>query len=155
MGLRLTLFAVASYVGLFGLLFLFALDLAVDLLAITVHDPVPFRQWGTVLLVLAAVVGLVASDPVRHARLLVVPLFGLGLDTLVIGYELATGTSTLRQFGVPLALNLMFLALLAWFYPRGGRVTEELDPADPSGERWLRFLRRKGSQDPDSGHAVH
>ena len=134
--LRATLVALAVYLGLLGLLFVLAQDLAAALHGIVMHDPVAFRQWGVALLMLALLAGLLAADPLRHRRLLWVALLGLPLDALVLAYDLLSGASTPRQHGVPLLLNAVLFALLVTFYPRertakseappGGRVVDRL-----------------------------
>ena len=139
MGLRLTLFALAVYVGLFGLLFLLAQDLAAALLELELRDPVAFRQWGVALLMLAALAALLAADPLRHRRLLLVALLGLPLDTLVLAYDLLSGASTLRQHGLPLLLNAVLFALLVTFYPR----ERPAEPAAPPGSRVVDRLRER------------
>ena len=139
MGLRLTLFALAGYAGLFGLLFLLAQDLAAALLEMELRDPVAFRQWGVALLMLAMLAALLAADPLRHPRLLWVALLGLPLDALVLAYDLLSGASTLRQHGIPLLLNAVLFALLVTFYPRA-RAGE---PEAPPGGRVVDRLRER------------
>jgi hypothetical protein len=138
-GLRWTLVTLAIYVGLFGLLFLLAQDLAAALLEMELRDPVAFRQWGVALLMLALLAALLAADPIRYRRLLAVALLGLPLDTLVLGYDLLSGASTLRQHGLPLLLNAVLFALLVTFYPREGPA----EPAAPRGSRVIERLRER------------
>jgi hypothetical protein len=138
-GLRWTLVALGVYVGLFGLLFLLAQDLAAALLEMELRDPVAFRQWGVALLMLALLAALLAADPIRYRRLLAVALLGLPLDTLVLGYDLLSGASTLRQHGLPLLLNAVLFALLVTFYPREGPA----EPATPLGRRVIERLRER------------
>ena len=147
MGLCATLIALALYLALLGLLFLFALDLAAAVLGIVVYDPVPFRQWGAALLILASLAALLAADPVRYRRLLLVPLLGLVLDSVILAYELLTGTSGPRQAAVPLIVNLVLFALLVIFYPRGALPTaDEVPGPGLVEESWLPFLKRKGTE---------
>jgi hypothetical protein len=124
-GLKLTLFSLAVYTGLLGLLFLLAQDAATVLLEIVISDSVAFHQWGAALVMLASLAALLATDPLRYRRLLLVPLLGLPLDCLVLGYDLLRGASTLRQLGAALLINLVLFAMLAFFYPR--KVSAGLD----------------------------
>jgi hypothetical protein len=121
MGLRATLLGLAAYTGLLGLLFLLSHELAASVLEIQISDPVSFHQWGAALLMLALLAVFLATDPRRYRRLLLVPLLGLALDCLVLAYDLISGVSGPRQLVPPLAINVLFLLLLALFYPRERR----------------------------------
>ena len=116
--IRYILIAVAVYLGLIGLMFVFFQGLAETVFAIGILDASSHRGWGVCLLILAALSGALARRPLTYLGLLWLPIAGLLAASAAMVYDLLAGTPTLRQLGAPIALNLVFAALLAYFYPR-------------------------------------
>ena len=116
--IRYILIAVAVYLSLIGLMFVFFQGLAENVFAIGILDASAHRGWGVCLLILGALCGVLARRPLTYVGLLWLPIAGLLASSAALVYDLLAGYPTLRQFGAPIALNLVFAALLVYFYPR-------------------------------------
>ncbi len=116
--IRYILIAVAVYLSLIGVTFVFFQGLAETVFAIGILDASAHRGWGVCLLILAALSVVLARRPLTYLGLLWLPIAGLLAASAAMVYDLLAGTPTLRQLGVPIALNLVFAALLVYFYPR-------------------------------------
>ena len=115
-GLRIVLFVLAVYIMILGLMFLFAPAAAETAFKMSLTDPALTLDYGQVLLVVALMAFLVASDMEKHIKLVWAFIFGQIGHILVFGTQLGTGIATFTQVGPPLIVAIIFLVLLVVFY---------------------------------------
>lgn len=115
-GLRIVLFVLAVYIMILGLMFLFTPAVAETAFKMSLTDPALTLDYGQVLLVVALMAFLVASDMEKHIKLVWAFIFGQIGHILVFGTQLGTGIATFAQVGPPLIVAIVFLVLLVVFY---------------------------------------
>jgi hypothetical protein len=115
-GLRIVLFVQAVYLLILGLLFLFMPAGAETAFQISLPDPALTPLYGQVVLTIALMAYLVASDVEKHIKLVWAFIFEQLGHILVFGYQLGTGIATFVQVGPPLIVAFIFLVLLVVFY---------------------------------------
>jgi hypothetical protein len=114
--LRIVLLVQAVYLTILGLMFLFAPEAAEGAFQISLSDPALTPLYGQVVLTIALMAYLVASNMEKHIKLVWAFIFEQIGHILVFGYQLGTGIATFPQVGPPLIMAVIFLALLAVFY---------------------------------------
>jgi hypothetical protein len=115
-GLRIVLFVLAMYILILGLMFLFAPAAAEKTFQTSLPDRVLTQDYGQLLLVVALMAFLVASDIEKHIKLVWAFIFGQIGHILVFGTQLGTRVATFSQVGPPLIIEVIFLVLLVVFY---------------------------------------
>jgi hypothetical protein len=115
-GLRIVLLVQAVYLLILGLLFLFMPAAAESAFQISLPDPALTPLYGQVVLTVALMAYLVASDVEKHIKLVWAFIFEQVGHILVFGYQLGTGIATFVQVGPPLIAAVIFLILLVLFY---------------------------------------
>ena len=114
--LRIVLLVQAVYLTVLGLVFLFAPAAAEGAFQISLPDPALTPLYGQVVLTIALMAYLVASNVEKHIKLVWAFIFEQVGHILVFGYQLGTGIATFPQVGPPLVIAIIFLVLLAVFY---------------------------------------
>jgi hypothetical protein len=115
-GLRIVLFVQAVYLSILGLLFLFVPSAAEAAFKISLPDPALTPLYGQVVLTIALMAFLVASDVEKHIKLVWAFIFEQLGHILVFGYQLGAGVATFAQVGPPLIVAVIFLVLFVAFY---------------------------------------
>ena len=115
-GLRIVLFVHAAYLLIMGVLFLFVPSAAEAAFKITLPDPALTPLYGQVVLTIALVAFLTASDMGKHIKLVWAFIFEQIGHILVFGYQLTKGIATFTQVGPPMIVAVIFLILLVVFY---------------------------------------
>ena len=115
-GLRIVLLVQAVYLTILGLMFLFAPSAAEGAFQISLPDPALTPLYGQVVLTIALIAFLVASNVEKHIKLVWAFIFEQVGHILVFGYQLGVGITTFPQVGPPLVVAVIFLVLLAVFY---------------------------------------
>ena len=115
-GLRIVLFVQAVYLAILGLMFLFAPAAAEAAFQISLPDPALTPLYGQVVLTIALMAYLVASNMEKHIKLMWAFIFEQIGHILVFGYQLGAGIATIPQVGPPLVIAVIFLVLLVVFY---------------------------------------
>ena len=114
--LRNVLYAQAVYLTILGAMFLFAPSAAEGAFQISLPDPALTPLYGQVVLTVALMAYLVASDMEKHIKLVWAFIFEQIGHILVFGYQVGAGIATFPQVGHPLVVAVIFLVLLAVFY---------------------------------------
>ncbi len=114
--LRITLYAQAVYLTILGLMFLFLPTAVEAAFGITLPDPALTPIYGQVVLTIAVVGYLTASDLEKHLKIVWAFIFEQIGHILVFGYLILSGTQTFAQFGPPLIIATIFLVLFLVFY---------------------------------------
>ncbi len=117
-GLRIVLLVQAVYLTILGLMFLFAPSAAEGAFQISLPDPALTPLYGQVVLTIALIAFLVASNVEKHIKLVWAFIFEQVGHILVFGYQLGVGIATFPQVGPPLVVAVIFLVLLAVFYSK-------------------------------------
>jgi hypothetical protein len=115
-GLRIVLLVQAVYLTILGLMFLFAPTAAEGALQISLPDPALTPLYGQVVLTIAIVAYIVASDMKKHIKLVWAFIFEQIGHILIFGYQLSAGIATFAQVGPPLVVAAIFLLLFVVFY---------------------------------------
>jgi len=115
-GLRIVLLVQAVYLLILGLMFLFAPAAAEGAFQISLPDPALTPLYGQVVLTIALIAYLVASDMEKHIKLVWAFIFEQIGHILVFGYQVGTGIATFAQVGPPLVIAVIFLVLFVVFY---------------------------------------
>ena len=114
-GLRITLYVIAAYLLIFGLLFLLAPSVAEQVMSTSLPDKALNMLYGQMMLTFAYLAFLAARGGdglAKLSRLVLVLTIG---HVLVFGYQLVAGVSTFAQVGPPLIINAIFTVLLVFF----------------------------------------
>lgn len=114
-GLKITLYVVMAWLGVLGILFLFAPRVAEMVMSASLPDKVLTLLYGQVVLTFAYVAFLAARGGEGSDKLSRVILALTVGHVVIFGYQLATGLSTFVQAGLPLIINLIFTILLIIF----------------------------------------
>ncbi len=113
--LQITLYVIAAYLTVFGVLFLFLPSIAEKIMSTSLPDAALNMLYGQLTLTFAYTAFLAARgrDGVRIlSRLILVLTAG---HVVVFGYQLGTGMLNFAQAGPPLIVNAVFTALLFFF----------------------------------------
>jgi hypothetical protein len=112
--LRITLYVIAAYLAVFGVLFLFAPGLAAQLTK-TTHDATLTLLYGQYTLTFALVAFLAARESEAASKLSLVILVLTAGHVLVFGYLLLTGMQGFSEAGPPVIVNSVLTVLLFLF----------------------------------------
>ncbi len=112
--LKNTLWVITAYLAVLGVLFTFAPNVARSTFGIALNDPVLTLLYGQVVLTLAFMAYLIASNE-NLAKMTTGFLVLFTGHVLVFIYQLSTGAQTFAQVGPPLVLSVIFALLLYSF----------------------------------------
>jgi hypothetical protein len=112
--LRITLYLIAAYLAVFGILFAFAPRVAERITA-TTHDPTLSLLYGQYTLTFAVVAFLAARENEAAGKLSLVILMLTAGHMAVFGYLLLTGAQAFSQAGAPLIVNFVLTVMLFLF----------------------------------------
>lgn len=113
--LQITLYVVAAYLTVFGILFLFLPSIAEKVLSTTLPDAALNMLYGQLTLTFAFIAFLAAAggDGLRKLSLIILVL--TAGHVVIFGYQLGTGVLNFAQAGPPLIINAIFTVLLFLF----------------------------------------
>lgn len=113
--LQITLYVVAAYLTVFGILFLFLPSVAEKVLSTTLPDAALNMLYGQLTLTFAFIAFLAAAggDGLRKLSLIILVL--TAGHVVIFGYQLGTGILNFAQAGPPLIINAVFTVLLFLF----------------------------------------
>jgi len=114
-GLKITLYVIAVYLLVFGLLFLLAPSVAEQVMSTTLPDRALNMLYGQMMLTFAYAAYLAARGDDGLAKLSRVVLVLTIGHVLVFGYQLIAGVAGFAQVGPPLIINAIFTVLLFIF----------------------------------------
>lgn len=114
--LRYVLLALAVYMTIVGVLFLFAPRTAEAAFNTRLPDAALTPLYGQLVLVIALTSFLVSTNVTAYRKLVWALIFTEAGHILVFGYELATGIATFAQVGPPMIVAAVFLVLMLAFY---------------------------------------
>ena len=114
-GLQVTLYVIAVYLLVFGVLFLFAPSAAEMIMSTSLPDAALNMLYGQVVLTFAYVAFLAARGGGVSSKLSRVILVLTAGHVVIFGYQLATGMLNFAQAGPPLIINAVFTVLLFVF----------------------------------------
>jgi hypothetical protein len=112
--LPITLYLVAAYLALFGVLFLFAPSVASQLTH-TTHDPTLSLLYGQYTLTFAFVAFMAARAREAASKLSLAILVLTAGHVVVFGYLLLSGIQGFAQAGPPVVVNSVLTVLLIVF----------------------------------------
>jgi hypothetical protein len=112
---QILLYAIAAYLAVFGILFLFAPRVAMRMTETTSSDASLVLLYGQYALTFAAVAFMAAREKEPAGKLSLAVLLLLLGHVLVFGYLLATGARGFAQAGPPVIVNLVLAVLLFQF----------------------------------------
>lgn len=113
--LQITLYVIAVYLLIFGILFLFLPSVAEKVLSNKLPDAALNMLYGQLTLTFAYVAFLAAreaSGAGKLSRIILVLTIG---HVIIFAYQLATGVLNFAQAGPPLIINAIFTVLLFLF----------------------------------------
>lgn len=113
--LQITLYVIAVYLTIFGVLFLFAPRVAEMVLSAKLPDAALTMLYGQLTLTFAFLAFLAARGGDGLSKLSLVLLVLTAGHIVIFGLQLATGVSTIAQVGPPLIINAIFTVLLFLF----------------------------------------
>src|SRR5512136_1466441 len=113
--LQITLYVIMAWLGILGILFLFAPSVAEKVMSASLPDRVLTMLYGQVVLTFAYVAFLAARGGEGAAKLSRVILVLTIGHVVIFGYQLLTGMSGFASAGIPLIINLIFTILLILF----------------------------------------
>ncbi|MFZ1241824.1 MAG: hypothetical protein WAV79_16730 [Anaerolineae bacterium] len=113
--LQITLYVVAAYLTVFGILFLFLPSVAEKVLSNKLPDAALNMLYGQLSLTFAYVAFLAARGGDGASKLSRVILALTMGHVVVFGYQLMTGMLNFAQAGPPLIVNAIFTVLLFLF----------------------------------------
>lgn len=114
-GLQITLYAIAVYLAFFGVLFLFAPNVAGRITQSALPDATLNLLYGQYALTFAVVAFMAASDSPPARKLSLAVLLLTAGHVAVFGYLLMTRVQGLSHAGPPLIVNLVLTILLFLF----------------------------------------
>jgi uncharacterized protein YjeT (DUF2065 family) len=114
-GLKNVLLAMAVYMTVIGVLFLFAPSVAKAAFQLSLPDAALNMLYGQVVLGIALMAYLVSTDVAKYARLVWALIFVEAGHILVFGWQLMTGLATFAQVGPPMIIAVIFLVLIFYF----------------------------------------
>ena len=113
--LQITLYVVAVYLTVFGILFLFLPGAAEKVLSTSLPDAALNMLYGQVVLTFAYLAFLAARGREGVSILSRLVLALTAGHVVIFGYQLGTGMLNFAQAGPPLIINAVFTALLFFF----------------------------------------
>lgn len=111
--LQVTLYVVAAYLAILGILFLFAPSVAETVMSTSLPDAALNMLYGQIVLTFAYAAFLAARSGERTLSRVVLAL--TAGHVVVFGYQLVSGMLGFPQAGPPLIANLIFTVLLFLF----------------------------------------
>ena len=113
--LQITLYVIAAYLTVFGILFLFLPSVAEKVMSTNLPDAALNMLYGQLMLTFAYVAFLAVRGGDGVGKLSRVILVLTAGHIIVFGYQLGTGMLNFAQAGPPLIINAIFTALLFMF----------------------------------------
>lgn len=113
--LQITLYVIALYLVVFGILFLFLPGVAEKVLSTKLPDAALNMLYGQLTLTFAYVAFLAAREAEGVGKLSRIILVLTAGHVVIFGYQLLTGLLNFAQAGPPLIINAIFTALLFLF----------------------------------------
>jgi hypothetical protein len=113
--LRVTLYVVAAYLAVFGVLFLFAPRVFEQITQSKLPDPELTLLYGQYTLTFAVVAFMAAREKEAATKLSLAVLILTGGNALIFGYLLLSRMARFSQAGPPLIVNFVLAALLFLF----------------------------------------
>jgi len=109
--LQIALYFIATYLALFGIVFLIAPRLA-EQITQTTHDPTLSVLYGQYTLTFSFVAFMAARAKEARSKLSLAILVLTAGHVVVFGYLLSSGTQSFSQAGPPLSVNFVLTVLL-------------------------------------------
>ena len=113
--LKTTMYVITVYLALLGVLFTFLPGTARSAMGIALSDKALTLLYGQVVLALAFMAYLVASNIDMLSKMATGFLVLFGGHILVFAYQLFTGVQTFARVGPPLIISVIFTTLLFFF----------------------------------------
>jgi surface polysaccharide O-acyltransferase-like enzyme len=113
--LRITLYVVAAYLAVFGILFVFAPGVFERITQTTLPDAKLTLLYGVHTLIFSFVAFMAAREKEAAGKLSLTILLVTAGNTVVFGYLLLTATEAFPQAGPPLIVNFVLTVLLFLF----------------------------------------
>ena len=113
--LQLTLYVVAAYLAVFGMLFVFAPGVFERITETTLPDAKLTLLYGMYTLIFAFVAFMAAREKEAASKLSLTILLVTAGNAVVFGYLLLTANEGFSQVGPPLIVNLILTVLLLLF----------------------------------------
>ncbi|HJY87227.1 MAG TPA: hypothetical protein VKE24_10355 [Candidatus Acidoferrales bacterium] len=113
--LQLTLYVVATYLAVFGILFVFAPGVFERITQTTLADAKLTLLYGVHTLIFAFVAFMAASEKEAASKLSLTILLVTAGNAVVFGYLLLTANEGFSQVGPPLIVNFILTVLLFLF----------------------------------------
>lgn len=113
--LQITLYVVAAYLAIFGLLFLFAPGFFEQITHSKLPDPKLTLLYGQYTLTFAVVALMAAREKEAASKLSLTILILTGGNVLMFGYLLVSGMERFSQAGPPAVVNFILTVLLFLF----------------------------------------
>ena len=110
--LQITLYVIAAYLTVFGILFLFLPSVAEKVMSTSLPDAALNMLYGQLTLTFAYVAFLAARGEDGAGKMSRVILALTTGHVVVFGYQLMTGGLNFAQAGPPLVINAIFTVLL-------------------------------------------
>ena len=113
--LGITLKALAIYLTLMGLIFIFFPGVGESVFKISLPDKTLTPLFGQVLWVVALMAYFVSTDVEKYQKFVWVVLFEQIGHVVVMAYLLIASVTTFAQIGPPFIINIIFLVLV-WLF---------------------------------------
>ncbi len=113
--LKTTMYVITVYLALLGVLFTFLPGTARSAMGIALSDEALTLLYGQVILALAFMAYLVASNIDTLGKLATGFMVLFGGHILVFAYQLFSGLQTFAQVGPPLIISVIFTTILFFF----------------------------------------
>src|SRR5262245_66686495 len=113
--LQITLYVVAAYLAVFGILFVFAPGVFERITQTTLPDAKLTLLYGVHTLIFAFVAFMAAGEKEAASKLSLTILLVTAGNAVVFGYLLLTASEGFSQAGPPLLVNFMLTVLLFLF----------------------------------------
>jgi len=113
--LQITLYVIAAYLALFGILFVFVPGVFEEITQSTLPDAKLTLLYGQYTLTFAYVAFMAARDKEAASKLSLTILILTAGNVVVFGYLFITGMQGLSQSGPPLIVNSILTVLLVLF----------------------------------------
>lgn len=113
--LQITLYVIAVYLTVFGILFIFLPSVAEKVLSNNLPDKALNMLYGQLTLTFAYVAFLAARGGDGESKLARITLVLTTGHVVVFGHQLLTGVLNFAQAGPPLIINAIFTVLLFLF----------------------------------------
>jgi len=113
--LQVTLYVVAAYLAIFGILFLFAPGVFEQITQSKLADPKLTLLYGQYTLTFAVVAFMAAREKEAGTKLSLTILILTGGNVLMFGYLLVSGMERFSQAGPPAVVNFILTVLLFLF----------------------------------------